>query len=38
VGPRANKDTVERRKILNCKSINISKPVVYLVIKHEELF
>jgi hypothetical protein len=38
VGPRANKDAVERRQILDCISINIPEPVVYLGTKYEELF
>jgi hypothetical protein len=37
VGPRVKKDAVGKRKILHCMSINISKPVVYMGIKHEEL-
>jgi hypothetical protein len=37
VGPRVDMEAVEKRKILHCISINISKPVVYMGIKCEEL-
>jgi hypothetical protein len=37
VGPGVNKNAVEKRKTSRCISINISKPVVYMGIKHEEL-
>jgi hypothetical protein len=37
VGPRVNKNAVEKRKILPCMTINVSRPVVCMGIKHEEL-
>jgi hypothetical protein len=37
VGPSVNKDAVEKGKILHYMSINISKQVVYVEVKHEEL-